>query len=418
MTDLGDEYLTDQLIPYIGNKRKLLELIAGAVGRTGVRGGVFFDAFAGSGAVSRLAKVMGFKVISNDWEPYSEVINRAYIGSNNPPAFSGLGGMGRAFEELNATPGRRGYIATHYCPQDDERYDVSRERMFYTQSNGRRIDAIREQILAWRDEGTIDAEEEAVLLAPLLFQAAYCSNTSGVFKGFHRGWGGATKTAWYRIRSRLTLKPPVFHDNGQANEVLRMDASEAAERVECDLAYLDPPYNQHQYGSNYHLLNTVALWDKPVVSPYISGNGARDKSAIRKDWRSLRRSLYCYRQSALPALRQLLGNLKSRWVLVSYSTDGIIPYEELLSALAEHGRLEVLTRQYKRYRVSSQRPSPRPHTVEFVAIVNTAASGRSADAAAAADGIARLCSDGQVAGVPASYSIGGSLISSEGAINL
>ncbi len=373
---LDNRYLVDQLIPYIGNKRKLLPLIYEAIRRTGVREGTFFDAFAGSGVVSRLAKAAGFRVVANDWEPYSEVTNKAYIATNAPPAFGRLGGMENAVAALNALSGKRGYIASHYCPANDESYDTVSERMFYTQENGRRIDAIREQIEDWRGEGRIDEAEEAVLLAPLIYQASYCSNTSGVFKGFHNGWGGATKTAWYRIRSYLTLKAPQLLDNGQLNVVLRADASEVADEIECDIAYLDPPYNQHQYGANYHLLNTVALWDKPPISPRISGNGKQDKAAIRKDWRTLRRSAYCYKRSATEAFANLVGRLRARYVLVSYSTDGIIPVEKLLSVLGECGDLTVVPRRYKRYRVSSQRPSPRAHTTEFVAIVNAHKAGR------------------------------------------
>lgn len=373
---LDAPYLTDQLIPYIGNKRKLLPLILEAIRRTGVTAGTFFDAFSGSGVVSRLAKTLGFRVIANDWEPYCGVINRAYIRTNTPPLFARFGGLDGVIAELNALPGERGYIARHYCPADDERYDTSRERMFYTQVNGRRIDAIREAIKDWREDGMVDEVEESVLLAPLVYQASYCSNTSGVFKGFHNGWGGATKTAWYRIRSFLTLRPPVFYDNGLENLVLSEDASAVAGEIECDLAYLDPPYNQHQYGANYHLLNTIALWDKPPINEWISSNGARDKAAIRKDWRTLRRSRYCYKSTVFDAFTDVIGRLRAKYILVSYSTDGIMPVDELLRVLADRGSLIVIPRQYKRYRVSSQRPSPRPHTVEFVAVVDTSRSSR------------------------------------------
>lgn len=371
MIHLDHPYLTDQLIPYIGNKRKLLALIYRAILQTGVKSGTFFDAFAGSGVVSRLAKMSGFRVVSNDWEPYAETINSAYIATNTPPPFAGLGGLDNAIAALNSLPGVSGYIATHYCPRDDEHYDTNRERMFYTQQNGRRIDAIREQIKAWRDNGVIDENEETVLLAPLIYQASYCSNTSGVFKGFHRGWGGATKTAWYRIRSYLTLDVPLFHDNGVENLVLRADAAQVADDIECDIAYLDPPYNQHQYGANYHLLNTVTLWDKPVLSPVISSNGRRDKAAIRLDWRTERRSPYCYKSSAFDAFADLVSRLKARYILLSYSTDGLVLIEDVLRCLSERGNIDVVTSKYKRYRVSSQRPSPRPHTTEFVVIVDT-----------------------------------------------
>jgi adenine-specific DNA-methyltransferase len=252
--------------------------------------------------------------------------------------------------------------------------------MFYTQENGRRIDTIRDRILEWRTGGLIDDEEEAVLLAPLIFQAAYCSNTSGVFKGFHRGWGGATKTAWYRIRSALSLSPPVLWDNGRDNEVYREDSNELAGRIKCDIAYLDPPYNQHQYGANYHLLNTVALWDKPPLSPTFEARDKQNgKAAIRRDWLTERRSPYCYRNSAVSAFRQLVNDTKARFILVSYSTDGIITFEDLLEILAGRGRLSLVTQRYKRYRVSSQRPSRKSHNIEFVVIVDTGKAGGQAN---------------------------------------
>lgn len=376
MMRLNHPYLTDQLIPYIGNKRKLLPLIHEAVQKTGLRSGTFFDVFSGSGVVARLAKLSGFRVIANDWEPYSEVLNMAYIATNALPEFGGLGGLENAIATLNALPGEAGYIASHYCPADDESYDVARERMFYTQENGRLIDAMRERICQWRESSMIDAVEETILLAPLIYQASYCSNTSGVFKGFHCGWGGATKTAWYRIRSRLTLKAPLIYDNGLTHIVTRKDAARIADKIDSDIAYLDPPYNQHQYGANYHLLNTVALWDKPPISTRISGNGHRDKAAIRKDWRTERRSEYCYKSTALDAFADIVSRLRARYILVSYSTEGIIPVEDMLSILGGRGALDVVVRRYKRYRVSSQRPSPKPHTTEFVAIVDTHAPAR------------------------------------------
>ncbi len=152
---------------------------------------------------------MGFRVIANDWEPYSEIINKAYIAPTRRRRSPGSAGWTSAFDALNALAGERGYIATHYCPADDENYDIARERMFYTQTQ--RPQDRRHARADLRDgaqDGEIDSTEEAVLLAPLIYQASYCSNTSGVFKGFHNGWGGSTKTAWYRIRSLLTLRPP------------------------------------------------------------------------------------------------------------------------------------------------------------------------------------------------------------------
>ncbi len=373
-----EDYTYAQLIPYIGNKRKLLPLIARGLAATGCANGSFVDLFTGSTVVARFAKTLGFRVIANDWEPYAYEIARGTVVLNQTPAFQRLGGVQRVFDVLNTLPSMHGYVAQHLCPADDEHPDVLRERMFFTRQNGERIDAMREQIAQWEADGSITADERAYLLSALVYSVSYVSNTSGVFKGFHNGWGGQTSTALYRIRSLMKLTPPVLYDNGQHNIALREDAQTLAGRLResvdhtPDVVYLDPPYNQHPYGSNYHVLTTVALWDKPKLYPNILVNGRqRDKSAIRKDWRTERRSPYNTAREALPAFRSLLTSLDVRWVLASYSTDGNMPLEGMLKALTERGSVQIFTQRYKRYRVSSPRMSPKPHNVEFLAVLDT-----------------------------------------------
>ena len=382
-----DQYVFNQLIPYIGNKRKLLPLLRRALETTGLSGGRFVDLFAGSTVVSRMARELGWEVHCNDWEPYSRVIAECYIGQNTPPPFAAFGGMRAAFDQLNHLPPVEGYIARHYCPEDDEHPDPDRERMFYTRENGRRIDAIRAALAEWRAEGKTCAAEDAVLRASLIFQAAYCSNTSGVFKAFHRGWGGATGTALYRIRCRLTLAPPLFFDNGRDNRVYCEDALELAARLEGDVMYLDPPYNQHQYGSNYHLLNTMALGDCPPLSPGHRENGRSvDKSAIRKDW-SARRSTFCSRGAAAGAWERLLSRCRARFLVVSYSSDGAVPLPDLVALLSGRGSVTPVLQHYKRYRVSTQRYSPRGYNVEAAFVVDTLRPGSRENAAQVRDAV-------------------------------
>jgi adenine-specific DNA-methyltransferase len=371
------DFLFNQLIPYIGNKRKLLELIQRAVEQTTQTNrstktpGVFVDFFAGSGVVSRLAKLSGYQVIANDWEPYASVINRCYIASNRPPAFASSGGYEKIIERLNRLRPKVGWVTEHLCPHDDKHYDIAQDRMFYMRKNGMRIDAVREAVAQWKDKGRIDEVEEACLLAPLVYQACYRSNTSGVFKGFHNGWGGQTQTALYRIATDLRLDPPVFHDNGRQNLVFREDAQSLAKRLsveETDIAYLDPPYNQHPYGSNYHVLNSIVLWDKPELSKQITRG---TKAAIRLDWRTERRSAYNYRDEASLAYDRLIQTIRARHILTSYSTDGMIPLEKMLKSNIDRGHVSVVMQGYKRYRVSSQRFSHKPMNVEFVLVLDT-----------------------------------------------
>jgi adenine-specific DNA-methyltransferase len=378
-------YVFNQLIPYLGNKRKLLGLIKEAIVHTGAdfRDCDFVDLFAGTGVVSRFAKTLGFRVVANDWEPYSEAINRCCIATAQAPSFARGESYENTLAQLNALPPFQGWVTDHLCPDDDEAVDVERDRLFYTRENGMRIDAIREQIAAWEADGLLNNEQKAALLSPLLYQCSYNSNTSGVFKGFHNGWGGKTGTALYRIRGSVSLRPAAFLDNGRNNLVFRQDAGTLGPHLEevvgaRPIIYLDPPYNQHPYGSNYHVLNSVTLWDKPALSPKISGHG--DKSAIRLDWRSNRRSAYNHRERAASAYRSLLASLPGGWYLTSYSTDGTIPLSDLVASNREVGDVTVLSRPYKRYRVSSQRFSEKPMNVEFILVTDAGrAATRSTD---------------------------------------
>lgn len=372
-------YVFQQLIPYIGNKRKLLTLIGDALRRADILpvDGTFFDLFAGSGVVSRYAKHLGYRVVSNDWEPYAESLNACFIACNGAPSFNDGETYENVIERLNKLKPLEDWVTKHLCPVDDENYDPERDRMFYMRKNGERIDAIRVQIANWERAGTLTPTQKHCLLAPLLYQACYTSNTSGVFKGFHRGWGGQTRTALYRIASDLKLQAPVFHDNGRENEVYREDATALVGRLnlgENDIVYLDPPYNQHPYGSNYHVLNSIVLWDKPKLSRHITGFG--DKSAIRMDWRTERRSAYNSAKEAAREYTRLLNAISARWILTSYSTDGNIDLASLVKSSVQRGHTDVVLQGYKRYRVSSTRPSAKPMNVEFVLLTDTSRRAR------------------------------------------
>jgi adenine-specific DNA-methyltransferase len=214
-----------------------------------------------------------------------------------------------------------------------------------------------------------------------------------VFKGFHAGWGGSTGTALHRILAPLRLQPARFLDNGRAHRVLATDALALRSLLppdgDPDIVYLDPPYNQHPYASNYHVLDSIVLWDRPPVPPPTQRGW---KAAIRADWRT-RRSPFNDRNAAAGAFVELLATIGGRHVLVSYSTDGIVPWTELVDLAARHGALAVHARPYKRYRTSPTRPSPRPRTVELVLRIDRARAPGRRDVADVRAAIAALQAD-------------------------
>lgn len=387
-----ESYVKDQLIAYIGNKRNLMSLLEKAVKKIGVlkynNDPKFLDLFAGSGVVSRLAKSLGFFVTANDWEYYSYIINKAFIEidkSHLNRYFRTIGGIDNVLDILNnlTEPKEKDkYISKYYCPENDDRPDIKNERMFYTNYNGKRIDAIRAQIKEWVDKKIINEKEEMLLLALLLYEASTRSNTSGVFKGFHKGFGGTNGDALSRILKPVQLKKPNLID-GRKSLVFKNDAvllSEELKDEKYDVAYLDPPYNQHQYGSNYHLLNTIALNDKPAVNKKIYINGKKtNKSAIRRDW-IMTKSSFCYKRSAKNDFKRMVKNINAKYILVSYSTDGIISFDDMLSILSTKGQMDVCLSEYVKYRGGKQALTTQVKNIEFILIVNTSKKGGKNDA--------------------------------------
>ena len=369
-----EEYVFSQLIPYIGNKRKLLDLIHQAIKLTNIEDGTFVDLFSGSTVVSRFAKKLGFRVLSNDWEPYSEQIAMGTVVLNEIPKFENFGGSKEVFEILNNAIPVEDYVTKHLCPTDDQNLNHEKDRLFFMRKNGMKIDAMRELISKWIEEEKITEMEFSYLMASFMYSASYVSNTSGLFKGFHRGWGGSNGTAQYRICSDIILRPPLLFNNEKENISTREDAGILVKKLPGilgdipDIIYLDPPYNQHPYGSNYHVLNSITLWDKPKFPEKITRG---TKSAIRLDWRTERKSAYNSRLKAVQEFKTLIEDISSKFILTSYSTEGNIPLEEMMKILGAKGSLNVVKREYVRYRVSPTRLSSKPRNVEFVIITNT-----------------------------------------------
>ena len=380
-------YLTDQIIAYIGNKRKLLSLIYRAMEKLGIEikpGLKFFDVFSGSGVVSRLAKSLNFEVYTNDWEYYSYILNKCYIATNKKE-INELFGTESNFEELldkiNNLPTPKEedcYISKYYSPKefDIDSVDYKTERLFYTRENGLIIDKIRNYLETEfpKNSSDTDIKKKNILLAQLIYEAATHNNTSGVFKAFHKGFGGYNKDALSRILRKIELHKPVLIDSDYPVHIFQEDANELVKQLkDIDIAYLDPPYNQHQYGSNYHMLNTIAKWDKLPIDLELNEKGElKEKAAIRHDWIKTK-SNYCYKDKAVESFSSLIENLNAKYILISYSTDGIIPFEKLKEICMKKGKVSVVTNEYTTYRGGKQSNNRKNTNIEFILCINTTA---------------------------------------------
>lgn len=363
-------YLTDQLITYIGNKRSLLSHIYKAIiqvkRRTGKSKLRVFDAFSGSGVVSRFMKAHASYIASNDFEDYAATIARCYLQNRSDVDIISIS---KIVEEINNRVNEqfpKGFIERLYAPKDELNI-TSDDRVFYTQKNARRLDNYRRLIeeypLEYRDS----------LLAPLLSRASIHSNTSGVFKGFYKNrntgigqFGGTKSNALTRIKGQIRLEPPFLSQFECDYEVFHDDTNKIASKlIDLDLTYIDPPYNQHPYGSNYFMLNLLVHYKEPVNISRVSG--------IPKDWK---RSGYNIRSKSKILFNDLLHSIDTKFFLISFNNEGFINPDEMRIMLNKIGSVDEFEIVYNTFRGSRNLRNRNIHVTEQLFLVERYSDGR------------------------------------------
>ncbi|WNB89193.1 DNA adenine methylase [Glutamicibacter protophormiae] len=340
-------YLARQLVTYIGNKRGLAGPIGQAVidvrNRLGGRKLKSIDLFAGSGFVARLLKKHSSLVASNDLELYAQAIGECFLADRDEAL---LAEAAQHADRLNRAAldgaSHSGFIRELYSPVDDQ--DIQEgERVFYSNDNARRLDFYIQELAKLPDE------IRRLLLGPLLSSASIHANTGGVFKGFYKDkntgigkFGAAAGDATSRILSPITLEAPVQSIFQSEHEVFRRDANDLASELDAfDLVYIDPPYNQHPYGSNYFMLNLLTNYERPGEVSRVSG--------IPTTWN---RSGYNVKKRSLLLLTDLFEKVPARFLLVSFNSEGYVSTEEIKGALESHGRVDEEILKYNTYRAS------------------------------------------------------------------
>jgi adenine-specific DNA-methyltransferase len=357
-------FLSEQIITYIGNKRALLSFIEEGLhvvqkklGKTKLD---IFDVFSGSGITARRFKMYADLLIVNDLEKYSKTINECYLSNVSDIDIQHLTKMYNELKtELNSKPHSCGIITELYAPKNDESIEAG-DRVFYTRQNAMYIDTARSAI------EKIPQADQCYFLAPLFSQASVHANTSGVFKGFYKNkltgtgqFGGSKQDALSRITGSIDLPFPVFSNFNCDVIVYNSDSNKLVNEVqEVDLAYLDPPYNQHPYGSNYFMLNLILENKHPVNISAVSG--------IPKDWN---RSVYNKRQHALEALTNLIKNIKAKIIMISFNSEGFISPHEMILMLNKIGKTNILETEYNTFRGSRNLNSRPLHVKEYLYIL-------------------------------------------------
>ena len=339
-------YLEAELITYIGNKRGLLPFIGKGVDvvkdRLGKDRLTFLDMFAGSGVVSRFMKMHAESIVCNDLEDYTSIVNACSLTNRSEVDREELRHYLKWLDNEIANDWRRGFIAELYAPEDDENVKEG-ERVFYTRRNAEFIDTARQHI------ERIPQHLQKFYLGPLIVKASIHNNTAGVFKGFYKNrqgigaFGGEGANALNRILGEIELDLPTLSNHESGITITQEDAVGFSEKhtEPFDLVYMDPPYNQHPYGSNYFMLNLITNYQRPTSYSRVSG--------IPEDWN---RSPFNKPYSAKPALFSIIANLNARFFLISYNSEGFIKKDEFTSGLEQMGTLTMLETRYNTYRGS------------------------------------------------------------------
>ena len=303
---------------YIGSKYKLSYFISSSVKSIvgeDLSDKIFCDLFAGTGVVGRNFKKEVKKVISNDMEFYSYVLNKNYI-ENHEFLDNEI-----YIKELNETNGEEGFIFNEYSENGKA------NRLYFSEHNGKKIDAIRTKIEFWKTEKKISSALYYFLLASLLESADKVANTASVYGAFLKK---IKKTA----QKELILEPAIF-------EIYNEDSNLLIKKIKGDILYLDPPYNAREYGANYHLLNTIAKYDNFTPK---GKTGLRDYS----------KSAFCKKKEVEKSFDDLIKNANFKYIFLSYNNEGIMSSETIKKILSNYGKYDLLTTEYQRFRADKK----------------------------------------------------------------
>ena len=303
------------MIKYLGSKRRLVPVLTrlceAAAARTAV------DLFTGTTRVAQAFKHTGAHVTAVDTARYSQVFARTYVATDAGTV--DMRELTAMIDDLNARPGDPGYFTETFCVRS----------RFFQPVNGARVDAIRDAI----EREHAGTPYEPILLTSLVEAADRVDSTTGVQMAYVKEWAP-------RSYLPLTLRVPELLPGG--GTARRGDAVEIAPTLpDHDVAYLDPPYNQHRYFTNYHVWETLVAWDAPdhygVACKRID---ARDDST---------KSVFNRRRLMPAALAQVIASVRARLVIVSYNDESWVTAAELRDMCAVHGHVETLAFDSPRY---------------------------------------------------------------------
>lgn len=282
-------------------------------------------------------KKQGYEVIGNDLQAYSYALGKHYIENNEKLDDS-------YFDKLNNVEGVDGFIYNNYAAGSGS------GRLYYSDYNARKVDAARQLIINDYHEGVINENEYYYYLSSILESIDKHANTASVYGAFLKK---IKKTAQKDVL--FTPVETILSDKN--NIMLQGDANVNIKKISGDVLYLDPPYNSRQYNANYHLLETIALYDNPPI---------KGKTGIRADDEKTK-SNYSKKREALQSLDNLIDNANYPLILLSYNNEGIITLEDIISTFEKYGTYKQYKKEYKKFK--SQTTQENSKVYEYIHVL-------------------------------------------------
>lgn len=308
---------------YIGSKYSLLDFLQETIAEfTGLNENseyVFADLFAGTGVVGAKYKSRGCHVISNDIQYYSYVLNKHLIENCPPINSNGL------LEHLNSLEGINGFIFNSYCVGSGS------ERNYFTDHNGMRCNAVRVELECLYKKKEIDKSIYFYFLASLINSIDKYANTASVYGAFLKHIKKSAQKDF-----RLELLPIV---EGPKGEVYNEDINSLVRKISGDVLYLDPPYNARQYCTNYHVLETIARYDNPILN---GKTGLRDYTDQKSE--------FCSKKTVTTVFEDLIANSHFKYIFLSYNNEGLMSLELIEQIMSKYGTYKCFTQSYKRFK--------------------------------------------------------------------
>jgi adenine-specific DNA-methyltransferase len=329
-----------QNINYIGSKYSILNFIYYHINENikDLKTKTFCDIFSGTNIVSIYFKNKVKKLIVNDIEYFSYILSKTYLSNSEVDNNK----LQEILVYLNNIKGVKSDFYNYYCENGEY------NRLYFSEKNGMKINGIRNEIENLKNNDEISIYEYHYLLISLLESSDKVANTTSVYSAF-------LKKIKKSANNPILLKPLNIHIiKDQKNDIYMENSNTLVSNLKGDIIYIDPPYNHRQYGSNYHILNTILKNEYSITPKGVTGLMDYYKSK------------YCMKTYVKDTFNELINNINFKHVFLSYNNEGLMGIDDIINILSEYGKIKLYKKPHKSYKSDSKRVNKSKNTIEYL----------------------------------------------------